>query len=68
MYRISYQVLSTGFSGHGDFCLTKEDAESWIERLNKEYPDINHWIEDTSDVAPGTQNNGSVSLPDYTMI
>ena len=47
MYRIAYQVLSTGLSGNGDFCLTKEDAESWIAYLNKEYPDINHWIEDS---------------------
>ena len=52
MYRIAYQVLSTGVSGHGDFCLTKEDAETWIERLNNDYPDINHWIEHSSDVAP----------------
>jgi len=53
MYRIAYQVLSTGLSGNGDFCLTKEDAESWIQHLNKEYPDINHWIEYSNDMTSG---------------
>ena len=45
-YRIAWQVLSTGFSGNGSFCLTKEEAEAWITKLNTEYLDINHWIEE----------------------
>ena len=46
MYRIAWQVLSTGVSGNGDYCLMKEDADAWIANLNAKYPDINHWVED----------------------
>lgn len=54
MYRISWQVLSSGLSGHGEFCLTKEGAIDFITDLNKRYSDINHWMEHINEVAPGT--------------
>jgi len=44
MYRICWSHALT--SGHGEFCLTKEQAEAWIERLTKAHPDMNHWIEE----------------------
>jgi len=45
-YRIAWQVLSTGFSGNGSFCLTKEEADAWVTSMNAKFPDINHWVED----------------------
>ena len=54
MYRISWQVLSSGFAGHGEFCLTMEAAIDCIAGLNKRYSDINHWMENVNEVAPGT--------------
>ena len=46
LYRIAWQVLSTGFSGHGQYCMSKECAEANVVKLNLAHPDVNHWIEE----------------------
>ena len=53
MYRISWK--SDTRSGHGKFILTVEWAFYWLKRLNREYPDIEHWIEAEQTFA----NNGN---------
>ena len=44
MCRIAW--MCNQISGHGDYCLTRKQAEAWIERLTKAHPDMNHWIEE----------------------
>lgn len=46
MYRIAWRMIATGVTGHGDYCLTLEVANAWITSLQKEYPDMIHWIEE----------------------
>jgi hypothetical protein len=45
MYRVAWQILSTGFSGNGGYCLSKDEADEWISVMNNKYPDMNHWAE-----------------------
>lgn len=45
LYRISWRVRKSGYSGHGDYCLDEKCAMDWIVELNKLYPEINHWME-----------------------
>lgn len=45
MYRVAWQILSTGFSGNGSYCLSKDEADEWISVMNNKYPDMNHWAE-----------------------
>ena len=44
-YRVAWQILSTGISGHGSYCLSKDEADEWVSVMNNKFPDINHWIE-----------------------
>ena len=44
MYRIAWSCNQT--VSHGEFCLTREQAEAWIEYLAKSHPDMSHWIEE----------------------
>jgi len=45
MYRICWKSLITGTTGNGEYILTCNDAEEWINTLTKMYPYIEHWIE-----------------------
>lgn len=45
MYRIAWIYIPTNFSGHGEYCLTREHAQESIRYLNERYPDMDHWIE-----------------------
>ena len=45
MYRICWTVLSTQFSGHGEYMFNYNEAESLLDYLTKKYPEMNHWIE-----------------------
>jgi len=42
--RIAWTDTSTGRHGNGD-CITREQAEAWVEALNKESPGIVHRVE-----------------------
>lgn len=44
MYRIVWQEVN-GFTGGGDYVLTLEAAQAWLEDLTKRHPDMRHWIE-----------------------
>lgn len=45
MYRISW-TTTEGNSGHGDYCLSLEMANTWLVKLKTDYPIThNHWIE-----------------------
>ena len=54
-YRISWKCTHTGLTGHGDYCLTKEEADAWIANMNSKHPNDQHWIEDNSLI----ENNAS---------
>jgi hypothetical protein len=43
LYRICWSQ-SNGNSGQGEKILTWEAAQSWLEYLNKKYPDMKHWL------------------------
>ena len=47
MYRIAWKNLTTGHTGHGDFCMTKHEAEESLKELLKikKFARIQHWIE-----------------------
>lgn len=44
MYRINW-TTPTGVSGHGEYCLDLETANYWLDKLTKDYPDMNHWLD-----------------------
>jgi len=45
MYRIMWS-MPNGDSGHGDYCLSLEEGQAWIERMTKMYPDMKHWLDE----------------------
>jgi hypothetical protein len=45
MYRVVWRVIATNYVGHGDYCLTLENAKDWVYAMNKKHPDTEHWIE-----------------------
>jgi hypothetical protein len=45
MYRIAWISKSTHLAGHGEYCLSRANAEEAIQQLNYIYKNINHWIE-----------------------
>ena len=49
MYRIAWICKTTLFSGHGEYCLTRANAEEAIQQLNYIYKNIDHWIEKEAD-------------------
>jgi hypothetical protein len=44
-YRIAWKSLDSDFTGHGDYCLSKDEADAWILKLNSKYPELEHWVE-----------------------
>jgi len=44
LYRIAWQ-MTNGSKGQGQYCLTLEAGQSWIQYLKQEYPDMEHWLE-----------------------
>ena len=46
-YRITWRNLLTDYQGNGDWFKSKDKQllEDWIQYLNKEYTDLNHWLE-----------------------
>ena len=49
MYRIAWQSKITDKKGYGEWSNEKEILETWVEILNKKYPDIIHSIEQKKD-------------------
>ena len=52
MYRIAWKSLYTGFESHGEWCLSREVAEAWMEHLKKGDPMLCHWIEGPQSSSP----------------
>ena len=48
MYRIAWRLWN-GYEGNGEFCFTEKEAYSSVEFLNKEFPEISHWVEKMND-------------------
>jgi len=45
LYRIAWKISETAMEGHGDYLFTYETAQDWLSHLEKEHPDMHHWIE-----------------------
>ena len=43
LYRIAW-ISATGQEGHGEYCLSYEIAQAWLDYLATEYPDIQHQL------------------------
>lgn len=41
--RIEWKNKTTGFTGHGEY-MDKETAKAWLDKANKERPDLEHWL------------------------
>jgi len=46
MYRISWSIPATNYTGHGAFCHSYLLAQDWLVYLRNKYPDMLHWVED----------------------
>ena len=44
LYRIAWKI-SNGFTGAGEYCLNYSSAMRIVISLNKNNPDIHHWVE-----------------------
>lgn len=45
-YRVAWKNRLTGVSGHGEWLGTNRAlAEEWVDYRNRNYTDMNHWIE-----------------------
>jgi len=57
-YIICWKSKATGYVGHGD-PISKSAAQSWVDRLNKECPEIFHWmvkkIKHSGEIEEGTK-------------
>jgi alpha/beta superfamily hydrolase len=42
--RIAWKSKATGAEGHGEY-MDMKTAEAWLEKANKEYPELEHWLE-----------------------
>lgn len=43
-YAVFVQSKITGYTTHGDFVLTKAEAQEIAEALDKEWPDHDHYV------------------------
>ena len=46
MYAIKWTSKITGHTGSGLYILDRETGQKTCDRVNKDYPDIKHWIEE----------------------
>ena len=47
LYRIAWRSLTTQYTGCGEYCLDKTEAEEHVKHLNEKYKnEIFHWIEE----------------------
>jgi len=44
-FRIAWRSKLTGYTGHGEYCLTEQGAMDWLRYSNRNFPEIFHWIE-----------------------
>ena len=55
-YRVAWKALHTGIEAHGEYCLSKADAEAWTIAGLQDDGSILHWIERESTPAPPTSD------------
>jgi hypothetical protein len=47
VYRIAWKYKDNKTSGHGDYIFrAAEDAQPIVDRANRRYPEIEHWVEE----------------------
>ena len=53
IWRIVWKSLLTGYTGYGQRCFTRKDAEDEIKRLNAEHTGvISHWVQHNNAALP----------------
>lgn len=45
LYVICWRSSATGKSGRGTKRLDSATADKWVDKLNKDFPDLRHWKE-----------------------
>ena len=61
MYRIAWST-STWETGNGEYCLSLEVAQDWVNRMKTKYPDMRHWIEEQpSNIPSKSQGSGETA-------
>ncbi len=52
-YRICWKSKQTGSTGQGEPVFSsREIAQTTADEFNKEYPDLEHWVEEVNDERP----------------
>ena len=49
LYRVRWRSRITGQTGGGEGLLTRQCAAEWVRAMNREWPQIEHWIEPERD-------------------
>lgn len=52
--RIAWKSKLTGATGHGEY-LENETVEAWLEKAQKENPDLEHWLESEDEASRENQ-------------
>ena len=56
--RMHWKDRNKGAGGQGD-PIDQGAAEAWCDKLNREHPDIYHWVEPVDDPPTGVRQEGS---------
>ena len=50
MFKMKFRICWSlnGYDGCGEW-ITQEMAVNWLDYVNKKYPDMKHWIEESND-------------------
>ena len=65
MYRIAWST-STRETGNGEYCLSLEVAQAWVEHMKTKYPDMCHWIEEKPSNIPSKSQGSGESAANKT--
>ena len=64
-YRIAWRSKITGYKSHGKWMDTIRNVECWIPQLNRQHPELDHWIEQTKFLVLNSVSRGSGSANFY---
>ena len=67
IYRIAWKSRFDDRKGHGDYCLTLDQARRLVVLSNSKYPYINYWYESNVDFC-GPLRNDFLSEDDFNLL
>ena len=53
-WRVAWRFYATGIEGRGKETLSREDAQAWADKMNRDYPGSYHWAEPVEINTPPT--------------